>query len=162
MTVVDTLPVKRVRETLAAKQIKERLIEFETPARSAAEAAHRLGVEPGAVVKSLVFEIGMEPVMVLVAGDRRCAEDRLPALFGLEGEVRRPAPARVEELTGFPAGGVAPVGSVTPMPVVIDASLARFPRIYAGAGHPCCVMELTLDDLLFLTGGRMAEGVAAA
>ncbi len=160
MTVVDTLPVRRVRQALAAKQIKERLIEFDKPARSAEEAARRLGVEPGAVVKSLVFEIGFDPVMVLIAGDRRCNEEKLPELFDLEGEVRRPDPARVEELTGFPAGGVAPVGSITPMPVVIDASLGRFPRIYAGAGHPRCVMELTFDDLLFLTDGKVEESVA--
>ena len=157
---VDSLPVKRVRHVLAEKQVKELLHELPGDARSAREAARALGVELGAVAKTLVYEIGLEPVMVVIAGDRRCDEARLPELFGLEGEVRRCDAVRVEELTGFPVGGVAPVGSLTPMPVVVDASLARFPRIYAGAGHPRVLMELSFDDLLFLTGGTPSEEVA--
>ncbi len=55
---------------------------------------------------------------------------------------------------------MAPVGSITPMPVVIDAGLARFLRICAGAGHPRRVMEPTFDDLLLPTDGRVEARVA--
>ncbi len=160
MTAIESLPVKRVRQVLARKGVRERIIELAESAATAREAARALGVEPGAIAKSLAFEIGFDPVLVVIAGDRRCREEKLPELFGLEGEVRKTDPARVEKITGFPVGGVAPVGSLTPLPVVIDTSLGRFTRIYAAAGHPRCLFETDFDELVHLTGGRPSDEVA--
>lgn len=166
--IVDSLPVRRVRRVLAEKQVKEILHELPEDAKSARDAARLLSVELGepgsvelgAIGKTLVYEIGLQPVMVVIAGDRQCKEAALPGVFGLEGEVKRADPRRVEELTGFPVGGVAPVGSLKPMPVAVDPALGRFPRIFVGAGHPRVLMELTYDDLLFLTDGKPAPEVA--
>lgn len=166
--IVDSLPVRRVRRVLAEKGVKEILHELPEDAKSARDAARLLAVELGepgsielgAIGKTLVYEIGFQPVMVVIAGDRQCNEEALPQVFGLEGEVKRADPRRVEELTGFPVGGVAPVGSLTPMPVAVDPELGRYPRIFVGAGHPRVLMELTYDDLLFLTDGRPAPEVA--
>ena len=85
--------------------------------------------------KSLVFAVGDRPVMALVAGDRRAREAALPAAAGLEGKARRATAEEVRAATGFAIGGVAPVGHATALPVVIDASLARFERLYAAAGR---------------------------
>ncbi len=97
-----------LRRALAESGVRERIVELAGSAATAREAARALGVDLGAFAKSLVSEIGSDPVMALIAGDRRCNEEKPIELFGLEGEVRRPDPARVEELTGSPAGGVAP------------------------------------------------------
>ncbi len=151
--------VKRVREALAEKGLRERIVVLERSGATAREAAEALGVELGAIVKSLLFLVGPDPVLVLVAGDRRCDPEVLPQLTGLEGEVRKADAATVQKVTGFSIGGVAPVGSLTPLPTVIDASLGRFPRLYAAAGHPHCLFETTLDELIFLTGGKVSEEV---
>ena len=116
----------------------------------------------GAIVKSLLFEVADEPVLALVAGDRRC-DLRL---------WRRPwvAPARlaaamrtkVRAVTGFAIGGVAPLGHLQPVPTAIDASLARFERLFAAAGHPHRVFATTLAELALLTGGIVSDRVTAA
>jgi prolyl-tRNA editing enzyme YbaK/EbsC (Cys-tRNA(Pro) deacylase) len=53
--------------------------------------------------------------------------------------------------TGFAIGGVAPLGYPAPLPIAIDASLRRFPRIYAAAGHPNTVFPTFFEELQRLT-----------
>jgi prolyl-tRNA editing enzyme YbaK/EbsC (Cys-tRNA(Pro) deacylase) len=160
MSAAQSSSVRRVREALAAKGSTARIVELAETARSAEDAAASVGCELGAIVKSLVFAVGERPVMALVAGDRRCDSAALPEALGLTGTVRRADADLVRGATGFAIGGVAPVGHS--LPVAVDASLARFARIWAAAGHPHCVFPTTLDELLTLTGGRLSDRLAPA
>lgn len=158
---LDQDSVQRVQAALTRAGSQAKVMALTATARTAAEAAAALGVEVGAIVKSLVFLIGDEPVMVLVAGDRRCREAALPAAFSRRGKVVRADAGTVRAATGFAIGGVAPVGLVRPLPVVIDAALSRFATVYAAAGHPYCVFATTLAELRALTGGVIRDGIAA-
>ena len=62
----------------------------------------------------------------------------------------------VRQRTGFAIGGVAPVAHAGPLTILIDEDLLRWPEIWAAAGHPNTVFKLTPDDLVRLTGGRVA------
>ena len=154
--------VRRVVEALAAHGLEDRVVELAATARTAEDAARACGVPVGAIVKSLVFEVGTRPVLALVAGDRRCDPAALPAVLSLEGKVRRCDAERVRAATGFAIGGMAPVGHLTALPTAVDASLGRFARLFAAAGHPHCVFATTLPELLALTGGTPSERIAPA
>jgi prolyl-tRNA editing enzyme YbaK/EbsC (Cys-tRNA(Pro) deacylase) len=153
--------VRRVQAALAEKGCRAEVIELTATARSAADAARALGVDLGAIVKSLLFTIDGEPVMALVAGDRRCDLHALPGAFGSAGLVLRADAERVRAVTGFAIGGVAPLGHPRPLPTAIDASLGRFETVYAAAGHPHCVFSTTMFELSLLTGGAVVKGLAA-
>jgi prolyl-tRNA editing enzyme YbaK/EbsC (Cys-tRNA(Pro) deacylase) len=151
--------VQRVRAALREKESRAEVIELATTARTAEDAARSLGVEVGAIVKSLVFLIEGAPVMALVAGDRRCDTAALPAAFGRHGLVMRADADKVRDVTGFVIGGVAPLGHPRPLPVAIDDSLGRFEIVYAAAGHPFCVFATTAFELSLLTGGPIVKGI---
>jgi len=152
--------VRRVVEVLTGMNSPASVIVLAETARTAEDAANSLNCELGAIVKSLVFRVDSQPVMALVAGDRRCNTTALPIALGLEGKAKRADADMVQAATGFTIGGVAPVGFPAPLPLVIDASLARFEAIYAAAGHPHCVFGTTLAELERLTGG-LVDGVIA-
>ncbi|HSF23138.1 MAG TPA: YbaK/EbsC family protein [Blastocatellia bacterium] len=154
--------VRRVQEALREKGSRAEIIELETTARTAEDAARSLGVEVGAIVKSLVFTIDGEPVMALVAGDRRCDTRALGPAFGRSGLVLRADAERVREATGFVIGGVAPLGHPSPLPTAIDDSLGRFETVYAAAGHPHCIFPTTMLELSLLTGGAVTKGISIA
>jgi prolyl-tRNA editing enzyme YbaK/EbsC (Cys-tRNA(Pro) deacylase) len=153
--------VKRVRQALAAAGVQDKVIELTDTARTAADAAQAIGCEQGAIAKSLIFTVGNRFVVALVAGDHQCREDQLPRALGLEGTVMRPTADLVRAATGFAIGGVSPVGQVAKLPTVIDASLKRFEKIYAAAGHPHCVFETSVQELKTLTGATMSYAIAA-
>lgn len=154
--------VKRVQSALEDAGIDARITALSATARSARDAADSIGTDLGSIVKSLVFLIGRQPVMVLISGDRRCREETLPELLNLDGRVRRADANTVRAVTGFAIGGVAPVGLKKKMPVVIDAGLRRFDTVYAAAGHPHCVFATTVIDLARVTGGTISEEIAKA
>ena len=108
--------------------------------RTAPEAAAAVGCEVGQIVKSLVFMRADEPVMVLCAGDRRVAADRL----GL-----RPATAdEARAGTGFAIGGIPPLGHDRPLETLIDQSLRRFDTVWCAAGTPHAVFEAGTKTLI--------------
>ncbi len=153
--------VKRVRKALTKAGLTDTVIELDDTSRTAKDAAKATGAELGAIVKSLVFLVGEQPVLALVAGDHACLPENLPRALNLEGEVRKTDAAEVKAATGFTIGGVAPVGLDLEMPVVIDVSLKRFDTLYAAAGHPHCVFPITINELKKLTGGIVSYSIAA-
>jgi prolyl-tRNA editing enzyme YbaK/EbsC (Cys-tRNA(Pro) deacylase) len=109
-------------------------------ARTAPEAAAAVGCEVGQIVKSLVFERGEEPVMVLCAGDRRVDAARLGLV---------PASAdRARAATGFSIGGIPPLGHDQPLATLIDESLRRFDTVWCAAGTPHAVFEVSSEALI--------------
>lgn len=162
MPVLANASVQRVQTALKSAGSPAEAIALAETARSAQEAADSIGCPLGAIVKSLVFAVGSQPVMALVAGDRRCNEKALPAVLGLEGKAKRASADLVRQATGFAIGGVSPIGHPFPLPVVIDASLARFESIYAAAGHPHCVFQTTPEELQHLTGATVSETIGLA
>ncbi len=121
--------------------------------RTAPEAAAAVGCEVGQIVKSLVFMRGEEAVMVLCAGDRRVASDRL----GLRAATAEEARAS----TGFAIGGIPPLGHDRPLDTLIDESLRRFATVWCAAGTPHAVFEIGTEALIAAIPGGAVLDVAA-
>ncbi|PJK29844.1 YbaK/EbsC family protein [Minwuia thermotolerans] len=153
-------PVQRVQNALREAGLDTAIRALSETARTAQDAARSLDCELGAIVKSLVFRAGDKAVMALIAGDRTCDTDALREVLDLPDELDRATPEFVRAETGFTIGGVAPLGHVSPVPIAIDASLARFVTVYAAAGHPHCVFPATFDDLMRATGATASERIA--
>ncbi len=146
----------RVQAALEAAGLAIQVVELSDSARTAQLAAEAIGVQLGSIVKSLVFLADGEPVLVLVAGDRRADPAKLKALL----QARRVMIAdaeRVKQETGFSIGGVPPVGHLRPLSTWIDRSLARFETVYAAAGHPHAVFPVAYETLVQLTNGHVAD-----
>lgn len=118
-----------------AQGLTVEVVELAASTRTAEDAASAVGARVGAIVKSLVFLVDEEPVLVLQRGDRRVDPERLKALLGAR-VVRRADPGRVYAETGYAIGGVPPLGHLRPLPTVLDACLAEAEELYAAAGGP--------------------------
>ncbi len=161
MSAIEKEAVKRVRMALIDAGLKDNVMELESTARSAEDAAQSIGCELGAIVKSLVFAVDQRIVMALVAGDHQLVEAALGPALNLTGEVRRPQASEVKGATGFTIGGIPPVGMAHQLPVVIDRSLRRFDEIYAAAGHPHCVFKTDVATLSRLTDGIISQAISS-
>ena len=61
----------------------------------------------------------------------------------------------MRELTGFAIGGVAPLGSLTPLPTFMDADLMAFDVVWAAAGAPTAVFAVEPAALAAATGAEI-------
>ena len=145
-----------VRDALAARGHPHAPVFLNDSARTAQQAADALGVTVGQIAKSIVFRRRSDDAAVLVvtSGDKRVDEAKVAARVGAVG---RADPAFVKEATSFTIGGVAPVGHVTPPVTLIDRELFRFEAIWAAAGHPKGVFQLTPAQLVALTGAPVED-----
>ena len=93
------------------------------------------------------------PILVMASGAAKVDTAICwPTLIGV-GEVRRANADEVRAATGFPIGGVAPVGHPTPLSTWIDVELEQFPEIWAAGGTPDSIVGLTYVGLVTATGG---------
>jgi len=124
--------------------------------RTAAEAAAALGVDVANIAKTLVFLAGGDPLVVVAGGASRVDVERLSREIDGAPVTKADADA-VRAATGYPIGGVSPVGLPDGLLVVVDAALASLDPIWAAAGHPRAVYRTTFDELLAVSGGRVVD-----
>jgi len=151
-------PLVRVRAALRAAGVEGELRTFADHLSTAVAAAATLGVELGRIAKSILMFAGGEPVLVVAAGDQRVDRQKVKVRLN-RGKVTLAGPEEVLAVTGFVAGGVAPVGLLRPVTVLLDETLQRFPDIWAGGGVPEALLRLQVADLPRATGGVFADVV---
>ncbi|ABM35800.1 YbaK/EbsC family protein [Polaromonas naphthalenivorans] len=152
--------VQRVAAFLQDKGHMHAPVMLDDAARTAQQAADALGVAVGQIAKSIIFRRKSDDAAVLVvtSGDRRVDEKKVEALVCLDGKrLGRADAAFVKSRTGFSIGGVSPLAHATPSVTLIDQSLFRFEQIWAAAGHPHGVFQLSPWELQDLTGAPVAD-----
>lgn len=133
------------------------VMEFDASTRTASDAAAAIGCAVAEIVKSLIFRTAQSdrPVLVIASGTNRVDEKKVAQHIG--EPIKRADADFVREKTGFAIGGVPPIGHATAPLVLIDGTLSTFATIWAAAGTPNAVFELTPADLVALTGGTVAD-----
>jgi prolyl-tRNA editing enzyme YbaK/EbsC (Cys-tRNA(Pro) deacylase) len=125
-------------------------VPFDGSTRTAEEAAAAIGVDVGAIVKSMVFTVDGQAVLALVSGRNRVDETKLGRAAG-GGRARRADADGVRAATGFPIGGVPPFGFPAPLPTYVDADLLRYDEVWAACGMPHVNFAAAPDDLVRAT-----------
>jgi prolyl-tRNA editing enzyme YbaK/EbsC (Cys-tRNA(Pro) deacylase) len=125
--------------------------------RTAAEAAAACGTSVAQIVKSLVFRKATsgEPVLLLVSGKNRVDEVAVKTAIG--DTLQRMDANAVRDVTGFAIGGVAPLGSLKPLPTFIDADLMAYDTVFAAAGAPTAVFEVAPKALAEAIGATIVK-----
>ncbi|MEU7766307.1 YbaK/EbsC family protein [Nocardia sp. NPDC049190] len=141
----------RVADTLIARGHHGLILTQSTPTHTALDAARALGVDVGAITKSLVFLLDDEPVLLLVSGAHQVDVSNTGAR--LEGKLTRAPADLVRAVTGQPIGGVAPVGHPTNLPTWVDNALSAHREVWAAGGHPNTIFRTSFRELVRITAG---------
>ena len=135
--------------------------EFPRGTPTAFDAARAIGCELAQIVKSLVFDCGGRPVLVLVPGDRRADAAKIARAAGVPF-ARIAGTEEVRDATGFEPGAVAPF----PLPrierVFIDRTLLAHRVVWIGAGSSRHMAALSPAELVRLSRARPMDAVEDA
>lgn len=148
---------RKVQDLLDSVGLGLTVVEHAGSTRTSEDAAAAIGCAVAEIAKSLIFRARTSgaPVLVVASGTNRVDEKKVAALIG--EKVERATPDFVRDKSGYAIGGVPPIGHAEPPLVLIDGDLLTFPAIWAAAGTPNAVFRLTPDQLVSLTGGRVAD-----
>lgn len=131
----EKMPVTpAVRQLRAAGvQFTEHLYDYEDKGGTAV-SARELGVDEHTVVKTLIMEDERKnPLVVLMHGDCQVSTKELARLMGVK-LVSPCAPEVANRHSGYLVGGTSPFGTRKPLPVYLEESILRLPRIYLNGG----------------------------
>ena len=124
--------------------------------KTSAEAAAGIGCSIAEIAKSIVFRRLSDnaAVMVVASGKNRVDEQKVAEIVGALGK----ADAKfVKEKIGYAIGGVCPIGHLEKTIMLIDQDLMQYQSIWAAAGHPHAVFELSPTQLLAMTAAPLAD-----
>lgn len=146
---------QKVQAALHAQGFTNQIVTVPGSARTAKEAAQAIGCQVAQIAKSLIFkgQQSQKPYLVVASGTNRVNEQRLSELVG--EPIEKANADFVRQQTGFAVGGVPPLGHATPLEIFIDQDLLQYETIWAAAGTPFTVFQLTPAELQTMTGGRV-------
>ncbi len=131
---------RRYPVTPAVRALRTADVDFEPalydyqPRGGASRSAEVLGVDPHAVVKTLIFEDqDRMPLVVLMHGDRRVSTGALARQLGAKS-VRICSPAVADKHSGYQVGGTSPFGTRERMPVFVERSVLDLKEIWVNGG----------------------------
>ena len=156
MSLLNKEPVKRAEKSLKEFDNSMNIIELDSSARTALDAANSLNCEVGAIVKSLLFRTENTFLLCLISGDKRCSLNKLKKITQIK-DISMASPDDVKTQTGYTIGGVSPIGHLKKINIFVDNSLERFEDIFAAAGHPNCVFKIDFKNLLKITQGEIKD-----
>jgi len=150
--------------TTSVQQVQKKLMELGHPnevvkltdsARTAQEAADALGCEVAQIAKSIIFKLKStnQPLLVVASGINRINEKLVAQT--LNDKLGKADADFVLESTGFVIGGVPPLGHKNSVLTLIDEDLFKYETLWAAAGHPKAVFQLSPDELEQMTKGRV-------
>jgi prolyl-tRNA editing enzyme YbaK/EbsC (Cys-tRNA(Pro) deacylase) len=147
----------RVKAAAESAGLAIEVREMPQSTRTAAEAAKACGCSVAQIVKSLIFKKATsgEPILILVSGKNRVDEKAIKAALG--DTLQRIDADAVRELTGFSIGGVAPLGSLTPLATFMDIDLMEFEIVWAAAGAPTAVFSVQPAALAAATKAEIVK-----
>ncbi|MBK0419771.1 YbaK/EbsC family protein [Leucobacter sp. CSA1] len=125
-------------------------------ARSLAEAAAVLGIEPADIVKTLVVKRSDDTYLfALIPGGRSISWPKLRAVVGVN-KLRLPEAELALAATGYERGTITPLGSTTAWPVFADETIVGR-RVAMGAGAHGSSLFVDADDLIRAYDATVAD-----
>lgn len=148
---------QKVQSALQGAGVATTVKEMPTTTRTSKEAAETIGCEVAQIAKSLVFRAAASDraILVIASGVNRVSEKCLAKLVG--EPIERATPEFVRERTGFVIGGVPPLGHASALPTWMDRDLLQYEKVWAAAGTPYAVFEITPAELQRITAAAIAD-----
>jgi prolyl-tRNA editing enzyme YbaK/EbsC (Cys-tRNA(Pro) deacylase) len=147
---------------LAEHGVDHEIVAPGVPMPTVPAAAAAIGVGVGQILKTLLFDDREGGFVVAIAcGTGRVDRARLAAVNG-SGKLRIAGASDVLRVTGYPAGGVAPLALPPYLLVVVDAAVMELSVAWGGAGREELLLRVGPADIVRLNNATVAEIVAPA
>jgi prolyl-tRNA editing enzyme YbaK/EbsC (Cys-tRNA(Pro) deacylase) len=148
---------QKIQDILNSLGSDFQVIEFSGSTRTAQEAADRVGCQLGQIVKSMIFrgQVSNKGILILTSGANRVDEKKVSQY--VQESIGRADPGFVRTMTGYAIGGVPPVGHAHPLDTYIDEDLMQYATVWAAAGTPNAVFEISSSGLAKITLGKIVR-----
>ena len=139
------MSIENVKNYFQKLGISDRILEFDVSSATVELAAKALNTDGCRIAKTLSFNLGGKPILIVCAGDAKIDNPKYKAHFGAKAKMLTPDEAIT--LIGHAVGGVCPFAVNDGVTVYLDESLKRFETVFPACGSSNSAIELTIPEL---------------
>ena len=142
---------------ISAHDIEATILHLDDHTPTVPDAARALGVETDQIIKSLVFRLHDEPLLVINNGTARIDRRKLAA--ALEVGRKRVKFADADQalaFTGFVVGAMPPFGHLRKLRTLVDPAVLTQTVIFGGGGDINAMMRVTPVELMRVANAEQA------
>jgi Cys-tRNA(Pro) deacylase len=137
---------------IATHQIQATILPMLHHTPTVPDAARVLGVEPEQIIKSLVFVVKGEPLLMINNGLAKVDRRKIAARLGVgKKQVKFARPEQALEITGYVVGSMPPFGHRQKLRTFVDPAITELMVIFGGGGDIDAMLRLTPAELLRVT-----------
>ena len=138
-----------LKEYMEKNSIPGKIETLGSNTKTVVQAASVLGVSPQQIIKSLLFIIADEPVILISAGTALIDKKAVRKHFKVsKRQLRLAKPEEMVEITGYSVGTMPPLGHKTKLRTIIDPSVMEYPSVYGGGGDTMAMVKIRSEILL--------------
>jgi len=138
---------------LIEHRVEGRILRFEGPVKTIEEAEKEAGVPKENLIKTIVFlaeELGC--VACVVSGNQKVNTKKVKSLLRVKNlEIANAA--EVLNLTGYPIGGVPPLGFEGRW--FVDPAVLKKKEVVGGGGSANCLLKVVASEIVRCTGAAV-------
>jgi Cys-tRNA(Pro) deacylase len=147
-----------LQQFIDAHHIEATIIPLDGNTLTVSDAARELKVDTDRIIKSLVFMINGEPLLVINNGTARVDRRKLAQILGVGRKKVKFADAqKALSITGYVVGSMPPFGHRQTLRTLVDRAVAGLDRIFGGGGDINAMMRLTPAELLRITRAQIVD-----
>ena len=147
-----------LQQFINAHQINATILPMVEHTPTVPDAARVLRVAPEQIIKSLVFVVKGEPLLVISNGLTRVDRRKIATHLGLSRKQIKFANAeQALEITGFVVGSMPPFGHRQTLLTIVDRTIPKWEVIYGGGGDINAMLRLTPAELLRVTRAEIVD-----
>jgi prolyl-tRNA editing enzyme YbaK/EbsC (Cys-tRNA(Pro) deacylase) len=143
---------EKVKDAARELGLDVTVVSLEQSTKTVRDAATAVGCEEAMIAKSIVIVCDGDPVICVTSGAHRVDVEQVALALDC-AEARPATPDEVRAATGYPVGGVPPVGH--DLPVLFDEALLRHERVWAAGGDSNSLFEVDPRELVRCTSAEV-------
>lgn len=146
------LTSKHLRAFMQENGIQGEILHLEASVSTVNQAAEAVGAQPDQIVKSLLFSVADQQVLVIACGPQRISSKTIANHYGITSkQVKLASPPVVLATTGYEVGTVPPFGHHQPIATLVDRRVLEQETVYAGGGGHRVLLRFSPGEILRVT-----------
>ena len=141
--------------------LRQNKVEFEFVEKKsthhALEASRATDIPLGKIIKTLVFvNQDSKPLIAIVRADCNVSRHKLESCSHSKS-VKIASDETAEKVTGYPTGGIPPVGHKKGLPVYLDQRVLNNDYVWCGGGARTKLVKLRVQDITKLVAPQICD-----
>jgi Cys-tRNA(Pro) deacylase len=148
----QTLKRADLQQFIETHKIKATILPIAVHTPTVPDAARALGVKTDQIIKSLVFLVNNDPLLVINNGLAKADRRKIAGRLGVgKKKVKFASSDQALQITGYIVGSMPPFGHRQQLRTFVDPNVAELEIIFGGGGDIDAMMRLSSTELLRVT-----------